>query len=119
MSSQACAARDSREGGCGDECRMQKAECRNGFGPFSPFAPRVAAVMNAECRRQNAKLAALLILHSAFCLLHFGCAARSRESRETLEFWGLGREGEVVADMIPEFERRNPGIHVVFQQIPW
>ena len=36
-----------------------------------------------------------------------------------MEFWGLGREGEVVAEMIPEFERRNPGIKVKVQQIPW
>jgi multiple sugar transport system substrate-binding protein len=42
-----------------------------------------------------------------------------RDRRERLEFWGLGREGEVVAEMIPEFERRNPLIHVVVQQIPW
>jgi multiple sugar transport system substrate-binding protein len=34
-------------------------------------------------------------------------------------FWGLGPEGEQVAQLIPEFERRNPGIHVVVQQIPW
>jgi len=33
--------------------------------------------------------------------------------------WGLGREGEVVSELIPEFERRNPGIHVDIQQIPW
>ena len=75
--------------------------------------------MNAECRMQNAEGALLIVLLSAFCILHFGCAARNRESRETLEFWGLGREGEVVADLIPEFERRNPNIHVVVQQIPW
>ncbi|HEY2830417.1 MAG TPA: sugar ABC transporter substrate-binding protein [Thermoanaerobaculia bacterium] len=68
---------------------------------------------------QNAKCVALLILHSAFCILHSGCAKRGRDTRETLEFWGLGREGEVVADLIPEFERRNPNIHVVVQQIPW
>jgi multiple sugar transport system substrate-binding protein len=36
-----------------------------------------------------------------------------------VEFYGLGREGEVVAELIPEFERRNPGIKVVVQQIPW
>ncbi len=36
----------------------------------------------------------------------------------TLQFWALGREGEVVADLVPEFERRNPGIHVDVQQIP-
>lgn len=37
----------------------------------------------------------------------------------TLRFWGLGREGEVVAELIKEFERENPGIHVEVQQIPW
>ena len=36
----------------------------------------------------------------------------------TLRFWALGREGEVVKDLVPEFERRNPGIHVDVQQIP-
>ena len=37
----------------------------------------------------------------------------------TLKFWGLGREGEVVASLIPEFERENPDIRVDVQQIPW
>jgi multiple sugar transport system substrate-binding protein len=37
----------------------------------------------------------------------------------TLRFWGLGREGEVVREMVPEFERANPGVHVEVQQIPW
>jgi multiple sugar transport system substrate-binding protein len=37
----------------------------------------------------------------------------------TIEFWGMGREGEVVAELVPEFERRNPGIHVQVQQMPW
>jgi len=46
------------------------------------------------------------------------CTTRT-DSRETLEFWGLGREGEVVAEMLPEFERRHPGIKVRVQQIPW
>ncbi|HEX6095377.1 MAG TPA: sugar ABC transporter substrate-binding protein, partial [Thermoanaerobaculia bacterium] len=36
-----------------------------------------------------------------------------------LRFWGMGREGEVVAQLIPEFERRNPGIRVRVQQVPW
>jgi multiple sugar transport system substrate-binding protein len=31
----------------------------------------------------------------------------------------MGREGEVVAELVPEFERRNPGIRVRVQQIPW
>jgi multiple sugar transport system substrate-binding protein len=31
----------------------------------------------------------------------------------------MGREGEVVEELIPEFERLNPGIRVEVQQIPW
>jgi multiple sugar transport system substrate-binding protein len=31
----------------------------------------------------------------------------------------MGAEGEVVAQMIPEFERQNPGIHVRVQTMPW
>jgi multiple sugar transport system substrate-binding protein len=40
------------------------------------------------------------------------------QQRPSLKFWGLGREGEVVAALMPEFERRT-GIHVDVQQIPW
>ena len=31
----------------------------------------------------------------------------------------MGYEGEVVAQLLPEFERRNPGVHVDLQQLPW
>jgi multiple sugar transport system substrate-binding protein len=31
----------------------------------------------------------------------------------------MGREGEVVSQLIPEFERQHPGIRVEVQQIPW
>ena len=79
-------------------------------------------MQNAECRMQNAKRGYGLILHFAFCILHFvifaSCSTRRTET-VTIEFWGLGREGEVVAQMVPEFERLNPGIRVDVQQIPW
>jgi multiple sugar transport system substrate-binding protein len=55
---------------------------------------------------------------AAACLA--ACAGpHSRRGVEVVEFWGMGREGEVVAELVPEFERRNPGIRVVVQQIPW
>jgi multiple sugar transport system substrate-binding protein len=57
-----------------------------------------------------------LILLVAFLFL--SCSARDRHT-EALEFWGLGREGEVVAEMLPEFHRRHPNIRVTIQQIPW
>ncbi len=46
-----------------------------------------------------------------------GCAPR--EKGVTLRFWGMGREGEVVQELVPEFEREHPGVHVVVQQLPW
>jgi len=52
------------------------------------------------------------------CLLLFGCGGQS-DGREVVKFWAMGREGEVVAELIPEFERLNPGIRVDLQQIPW
>jgi multiple sugar transport system substrate-binding protein len=31
----------------------------------------------------------------------------------------MGREGEVVRELVPDFERENPGLRVDVQQIPW
>ena len=46
-------------------------------------------------------------------------AACARDTGEvTLKFWTIGREGEVVAQLLPEFERAHPGVHVTVQQIP-
>jgi len=47
-----------------------------------------------------------------------GCG-RSESPTTTLNFWAIGSEGEQVQQMVPEFERANPGIRVRVQQIPW
>jgi multiple sugar transport system substrate-binding protein len=58
------------------------------------------------------KLAPLLLLVVGAC--------SSSSSREpTLRLWAMGREGEVVSQLIPGFERAHPGIKVEVQQIPW
>jgi multiple sugar transport system substrate-binding protein len=54
----------------------------------------------------------------ALFLVFAGCN-RPEAGTVTLELWGLGREGEVVAELLPEFERQNPGIRVELQQIPF
>jgi len=59
----------------------------------------------------------------AVLLLAYGCVslpscARMERSSDVV-FWAFGVEGEHVAKLIPEFERRNPGIHVRVQMIPW
>jgi multiple sugar transport system substrate-binding protein len=46
-----------------------------------------------------------------------GCGAP--EGSTVLRFWGLGREGEVAAELIAEFERIHPEIRVEVQQLPF
>ena len=54
------------------------------------------------------------------CLLALlaGCGSAG-DGREVVRFWAMGREGEVVAQLMPDFERLNPGIRVQVQQIPF
>ena len=47
-----------------------------------------------------------------------GCAGGGGERIE-LRFWLMGREAEVIQELLPEFERRHPDIHVAVQQLPW
>jgi multiple sugar transport system substrate-binding protein len=39
--------------------------------------------------------------------------------RDELTFWAVGRESEAVAELLPEFERTHPGVHVALHQLPW
>jgi len=47
-----------------------------------------------------------------------GCSSRSAD-QTVVRFWAMGREGEVVVELIPEFERTHPAIRVEVQQLPW
>lgn len=47
------------------------------------------------------------------------CGRAGAAQRETLVFWAFGREGEVVKSLVSEFDRENPDLHLVVQQIPW
>ncbi|KRA20909.1 ABC transporter substrate-binding protein [Lysobacter sp. Root604] len=59
--------------------------------------------------------AVLLVL--LVCVLAAACS-RQDDRRQVVRFWAMGYEGEVVAQLIPEFERLNPGIRVEIQQLP-
>jgi multiple sugar transport system substrate-binding protein len=52
-------------------------------------------------------------------LLVGGCARGPADGTVEIVFWGMGREGEVVGELVPAFEAENPGIRVRVQQIPW
>ncbi|WP_224247860.1 sugar ABC transporter substrate-binding protein [Hyalangium gracile] len=45
--------------------------------------------------------------------------ARPDSGEIVLEFWAMGREGEVVAELTRDFEARHRGIRVNVQQLPW
>ncbi len=47
------------------------------------------------------------------------CARTPDDGRVVLRFWAMGREGEVVQQLMPEFERLHPGVRVDVQQLPW
>ena len=46
------------------------------------------------------------------------CAPR-RDGKTVLRFWAMGNEGGSVGQLTPEFERRNPGVRVEVQALPW
>ena len=47
-----------------------------------------------------------------------GCGERAADVT-VVRFWAMGREGEVVTELVPDFERSHPGIRVEVQQLPW
>jgi multiple sugar transport system substrate-binding protein len=61
---------------------------------------------------------ALIVAAIAAVSVLGGCGKPSSEST-TLRFWAMGREGEVLASLVPDFERAHPGIRVDVQQLPW
>ena len=68
----------------------------------------------APCRRHAVRTGWLLALGLAA-----GCRHDDAGGKVVLRFWGLGREGEVVQELVRGFEREHPGITVRVQQIPW
>jgi multiple sugar transport system substrate-binding protein len=51
-------------------------------------------------------------------LLAAGCGTR-HDDPNVVRFWAMGREGEVVAQLVAEFEQAHPGVRVEVQQLPW
>jgi multiple sugar transport system substrate-binding protein len=76
-----------------------------------PILPRIRRASFRPMTTKPLALAALSLLAA--------CGGGNADEVRTVRFWAMGREGEVVEQLVPEFERRNPGIRVVVQQIPW
>lgn len=78
--------------------------------PTKKPAPRRA-------RRPDARSPARALL-GLLCLALAGCGTSEAEP-EAVRFWAMGREGEVLAELLPEFERAHPSIRVEVQLLPW
>ncbi|MBP1654065.1 MAG: extracellular solute-binding protein, partial [Bacteroidetes bacterium] len=57
-------------------------------------------------------MAAAMAVHGPAC-------SRDGDAAVTIRFWAMGNEGQNVKKLLPEFERRNPGVEVELQVIPW
>ena len=60
--------------------------------------------------------AVLRVAAGACTLALAGC---TRPGDRALRFWAMGREGEVVGELLAEFEREHPGLAVRVEQLPW
>src|SRR5262245_15922518 len=74
----------------------------------------------SELAREKPRLTRPLRLAALVAFLTVVAGCRMSSSGDVvLRFWAMGREGEVVTALLPEFERAHPGIRVVVQQLPW
>lgn len=68
----------------------------------------------------NAAVKLRLMLLVALGALPIAFAACDRgQSPIVLRFWAMGRESEVLAELLPDFELSHPGIRIRVEQLPW
>ena len=48
-----------------------------------------------------------------------GCSRSKADPEGPLDFWAMGREAEVVTDLLAAFGARHPTVQVRVQQLPW
>lgn len=73
----------------------------------------------SSLRRLAASSWQVKVLIGLMLLTQVGACSQQQQDGTRIEFWAMGREGEAVQAMLPEFTRRYPEIKVTVQQIPW
>lgn len=59
-----------------------------------------------------------LMMVVALCAGGAGCTRSDQAQQTTVRFWAMGKEAEVVTELVADFEKRNPSIRVEVQNIP-
>lgn len=59
------------------------------------------------------------VLRGALAAGTVALAACTGRDDRALRFWAMGREGEVVGELLADFEREHPGLTVRVEQLPW
>ncbi|PPU75208.1 sugar ABC transporter substrate-binding protein [Xanthomonas sp. NCPPB 1638] len=59
-----------------------------------------------------------LMMAAALCAGAAGCVRSDQAQQTTVRFWAMGKEAEVVTELVADFEKRNPSIRVEVQNIP-
>lgn len=81
---------------------------------IKPLASARKFVSNAKHSRSHRVLVTVVLFASSSLI-----ACGERDNPNEVRFWALGREGEVVKEMVRDFEKEHPEIKVRVQQIPW
>src|SRR5947208_12035000 len=79
----------------------------------SQTAASPRALQSAGRRRTLHRLA------GGTALLSLAACGRRDDPRGPLDFWAMGREAEVVSQLLPTFYERHPDASVRVQQLPW
>ncbi|MDR4492920.1 MAG: sugar ABC transporter substrate-binding protein [Nitrospirales bacterium] len=78
--------------------------------------------MTTDCQKRpwNKTLAIWAFAVIVLGVIFSACTNESRQDGILeIKFWAMGREGEIVPDLLEEFEGENPGVRVLVQQVPW
>jgi len=59
------------------------------------------------------------LMRGVACACTLALAGCTRSDTRTLRFWAMGREGEVVGELLADFARERPGFDVRVEQLPW
>lgn len=78
--------------------------------------------MTTGCEKRSGKITPRMFAVAVMLLSVLSAACTNGSSEDDIleiKFWAMGREGEIVPELLKGFERENPGVHVMVQQVPW